>query len=61
MSTTPEPNLLERAIATGRNIETSNPITRGLGLGAITMINPALGGKIRQGMMVQRNVRSSQG
>ena len=50
MSTTPEPTLIEKAIATGRNI-INNPITRNLGLGAITMINPALGGKIRQGMM----------
>ena len=52
MSTTPEPTLIEKAIATGRNI-INNPITRNLGLGALTMINPALGGKIRQGMMVK--------
>ena len=52
MSTTPEPTLIEKAIATGRNI-INNPLTRNLGLGAITMINPALGGKIRQGMMVK--------
>ena len=52
MSTTPEPSLLEKAIATGRNI-INNPITRNLGLGAITMINPTLGGKIRQGMMIK--------
>jgi hypothetical protein len=52
MSTTPEPTLLEKAISTGRDI-INNPITRNLGLGALTMINPALGGKIRQGMMVK--------
>ena len=52
MSTTPEPTLIEKAIATGRNI-INNPLTRNLGLGAITMINPALGGKIRQGMMLK--------
>jgi len=52
MSTTPEPTLLEKAITTGSNI-INNPITRNLGLGAITMINPVLGGKIRQGMMIK--------
>ena len=52
MSTTPPPTLLEKAIATGRNI-INNPITRTVGLGAITMINPALGGKLRRGMMVK--------
>ena len=52
MSTTPEPNLIQKAIATGRNI-ISNPITRTLGLGAITAINPVLGGKIRQGMAIK--------
>jgi len=52
MSTTPEPNLLQRAIATGSNI-INNPIARNLGLGAITMINPALGGKLRRGMMIK--------
>ena len=52
MSTTPEPTLIEKAIATGRNI-INNPITRNLGLGAITMINPILGGKIRQGMAIK--------
>ena len=52
MSTTPPPTLVERAIATGRNI-IDNPITRTLGLGAITAINPVLGGKIRQGMMIK--------
>ena len=52
MSTTPPPTLLEKALATGSNI-INNPITRTLGLGAITAINPALGGKIRQGMMVK--------
>jgi hypothetical protein len=52
MSTTPEPSLLEKAIATGSNL-LNNPITRNLGLGAITMINPVLGGKIRQGMAIK--------
>jgi len=52
MSTTPPQTLLEKAIATGRNI-IDNPITRTLGLGAITAINPALGGKIRRGMMIK--------
>ena len=52
MSTTPEPTIIEKAITTASNI-INNPITRNLGLGAITMINPALGGKIRQGMMVK--------
>ena len=52
MSTTPEPTLIEKAIATGRNI-INNPITRNLGLGAITMINPILGGKIRRGMAIK--------
>jgi len=50
MSTTPEPTLIEKAISTGKDI-INNPITRTLGLGAITAINPALGGKIRQAMM----------
>ena len=50
MSTTPTPSLLDRAITTGRNIF-NNPIARTLGLGAITAINPALGGKLRRGMM----------
>ena len=52
MSTTPEPTLIEKAIATGRDI-INNPITRTLGLGAITMINPILGGKIRRGMAIK--------
>ena len=52
MSTTPEPTIIEKAITTASNI-INNPITRNLGLGALTMINPALGGKIRQGMMVK--------
>ena len=52
MSTTPEPTLLDNIIDTGTNI-INNPITRTLGLGIITAINPALGGKIRQGMMVK--------
>ena len=52
MSTTPPPTLLEKAITTGSNL-LNNPITRNLGLGAITMINPVLGGKIRQGMMIK--------
>ena len=52
MSTTPEPNIIEKAITTASNI-INNPITRNLGLGALTMINPALGGKIRQGMMIK--------
>jgi hypothetical protein len=50
MSTTPTPSLLDKAITTGRNIF-NNPIARTLGLGAITAINPALGGKLRRGMM----------
>ncbi len=52
MSTTPAPNLLQRAITTGSNI-INNPITRNLGLGVITAINPALGGKLRRGMMIK--------
>ena len=52
MSTTPEPSLLEKAITTGSNI-INNPVTRTLGLGIITAINPALGGKLRRGMMVK--------
>jgi hypothetical protein len=52
MSTTPPPSLLDQAITTGRNL-LNNPVTRAVGLGAITMINPALGGKIRRGMMVK--------
>ena len=52
MSTTPKPSLIERAITTGKNIF-NNPITRTLGLGAISAINPVLGGKIRQGMMIK--------
>ena len=52
MSTTPRPTIIEKAITTASNI-INNPITRNLGLGALTMINPALGGKIRQGMMVK--------
>jgi hypothetical protein len=52
MSTTPPPSLLDKAITTGRNL-LNNPVTRAVGLGAITMINPALGGKIRRGMMVK--------
>ena len=52
MSTTPPPTLIEKAIATGKNI-INNPFTRTVGLGAITAINPVLGGKIRQGMMIK--------
>jgi hypothetical protein len=52
MSTTPPPSLLDKAIATGRNL-INNPIVRTLGLGAITAINPALGGKLRRGMMIK--------
>ena len=52
MSTTPEPTIIEKAITTASNI-INNPITRNLGLGAITMINPVLGGKIRQGMAIK--------
>ena len=52
MSTTPEPTLLDNIIDTGTNI-INNPITRTLGLGIITAINPILGGKIRQGMAIK--------
>jgi hypothetical protein len=52
MSTTPEPTIIEKAITTASNI-INNPITRNLGLGAITMINPILGGKIRRGMAIK--------
>ena len=52
MSTTPPPSLLDKAITTGRNI-LNNPYVRTLGLGAITAINPALGGKLRRGMMIK--------
>ena len=52
MSTTPPPSLLDKAITTGTNI-INNPITKSLGLGVITAINPALGGKLRRGMMVK--------
>jgi hypothetical protein len=52
MSTTPPPSLLDKAITTGRNL-LNNPLARTLGLGAITAINPVLGGKLRQGMMIK--------
>jgi hypothetical protein len=52
MSTTPPPTVLDNIIDTGTNI-INNPITRTLGLGIITAINPVLGGKIKQGMMVK--------
>jgi len=52
MSTTPPPTVLDNIIDTGTNI-INNPITRTLGLGIITAINPVLGGKIRQGMAIK--------
>ena len=52
MSTTPPPTVLDNIIDTGTNI-INNPITRTLGLGIITAINPVLGGKIRRGMAIK--------